>query len=120
MVKKLFYEVLNGRVLVYDLDGLCIGSFGGDKPIIYGSDERHLRYLTQASLGEMKDLEGTLRQTISERMSRIPRRIKHRDKPTFEFTAKPINRGYQPQESPTVSGHYANPYYREAESERRT
>ena len=119
MAKELFYELKNGKCLLYDLDGFSIGSFSADKPVIYGGEEQHLRYLTQAPVGEINDLERVLQQVISERMSKIPRRIKHRDTPTFEFTAKPINRGYQPEELPIVSGHYANPYYQRAESERR-
>ncbi len=119
MTKELFYEVVNKNVLVYDLDGLAIGSFSADKPETYAGEQQHLRYLTQAPLGEIKDLEGVLQQVISERMSRIPRRIKHKDRPTFEFTATPINRGYQPPNLPKVSGHYANPYYQKTESEER-
>lgn len=119
MAKELFYELKNGKVLLYDLDGLSFGSFSADKPTIYAGEELHLRYLTQAPVGEMKDLEGVLQQVISERMSRIPRRIKKRDTPAFEFTATPINRDNQPTELPTISGHYANLYYRAAGSEER-
>ena len=111
MVKELFYELKNGKVLLYDLDGLTFGSFGGE--------EHHLRYLTQAPVGEIKDLEVVLQQIISERMNRIPRRTKQIDTSTFEFTAKPINREYQLAELPIVKGQYANPYYQAAGFERR-
>lgn len=119
MPKELFYEIVNRTVLVYDLDGLSISSFSADKPETYAGEQQHLRYLTQAPLGEFKDLEGVLQQVISERMSRIPRRIKHRDRSTFDFSANPINRDYQPPELPIVTGQYANPHYQSAEGEKR-
>ena len=101
MAQELFYEVKNGKVLIYDTGGFSL------------PDEPHLRYLTQARIaaGETSDLEGVLRKTIAERMERVPRRIKHRDRATFGFVAVPINRDHRPTELPTISGHYANPHY---------
>lgn len=110
MATELFYELKNGKLLLYDTDG---------DPS--DGEEQHIRYLRQASINAegTQDLEGLLGKIIAQQLPKVPRRIKHRDRPTFEFTAKPINRGYQPPELPKVSGQYANPYYQSAEGEKR-
>lgn len=109
MAQELFYELRNRRVLVYDTD--CLPLPG---------EEWHLRYLTQASLitGQDKDLGELLGRIISGQMEKIPRRVKRREVPTYEFRATPINRENQQLELPTVSGTYANPYYRATIEER--
>ena len=111
MTTELFYELKNGKVLLYDTDG----DFSS-------GEEGHLRYLRQAMVVRegTEGLERVLGKIIAEQMPRVGRRIKHQDIPTFEFTAKPINRGYQPEELPIVSGHYTNPYYQAAGIQERT
>ena len=107
MMKELFYEIKSARVLLYDTNGL---------PSSWG-EEPHLRYLTQAKFVAegTSGLEMVLKEMIAEKMQTILRRIKHRDTPTFEYTAVPINRGTQLIKLPTISGHYANQYYQQAE-----
>ena len=97
-------------MLLYDTDG-------GLSP----GEEQHLHYLTQAPIAPegSKDLESVLGGIIAQQLAKIPRRTKQKDISTFEFRAIPINREYQPQELPRLSGSYANPHHQRAETERR-
>ncbi len=102
MASTIFYELKNGTVLLYDEDG----GFGGIQP--------HLRYLKQAdyiSTATSENLEVILQRVIAEQLPMIPRRIKHRDQPRFDFIARPLHRDNAGEKLPVISGQYINPNY---------
>ena len=102
MVSNIFYELKDGKILLYDKDG------GFDK------EQPHLRYLRQAdytSTTTSESLEMVLQTVIAEQLPKIPRRVKNRNRPGFDFIARPLTRDNPKEQLPIISDQYTNPHY---------
>lgn len=101
---ELFYELRNDVVIIYDSDGGLLSR-----------EERHLRYLTQATLpGERTSggLADRINRAIAEKMERVAHHLRHRERPFFTFTATPFSTPLSPhpdpQMLPVIKGEYRN------------
>ena len=102
MVSNIFYELKDGKILLYDEDG------GFDK------EQPHLRYLRQAvyiPTATSENLEMVLQTVIAEQLPKIPRRVKNRNLSGFYFIARPLTRDNEREQLPIIYGQYTNPYY---------